>query len=109
MGCCAVNAKMQMEIPFDNMEDYEKLKIEIKQFLSSKDPKEKESTLFYTFMLVFFLLGIVTSYLIIAYTHDTHLTRRLMPLMIIPLLIIEIPISLIAFSKKGDANEKKDD
>ena len=77
--------------------------------IKNKDPKEKESTLFYTFMLVFFLLGIVTSYLIIAYTHDTHLTRRLMPLMIIPLLIIEIPISLIAFSKKGDANEKKDD
>ena len=44
MGCCAVNAKMQMEIPFDNMEDYEKLKIEIEQFLSSKDPKEKDNT-----------------------------------------------------------------
>ena len=43
MGCCAMDAKIQMEIPFDNMEDYEKLKLELEQFVSSKDPKLKRN------------------------------------------------------------------
>ena len=47
MGCCAMNAKIQMEIPFDNMEDYEKLKLEIEQYLSSKDPKVKKMQIKY--------------------------------------------------------------
>ena len=41
MGCYAMDTKIQIEIPFDNMEDYEKLKLEIEQYLSSKDPKVK--------------------------------------------------------------------
>ena len=38
-----MDAKIQMEIPFDNMEDYEKLKLELEQFVSSKDPKLKRN------------------------------------------------------------------
>ena len=38
-----MDAKIQMEIPFDNMEDYEKLKLELEQFISSKDPKLKRN------------------------------------------------------------------
>ena len=41
MGCCATNAKFQLEMPFDQMEQYDKLKSEIEQFLSSEEPKEK--------------------------------------------------------------------
>ena len=44
MGCYAMDTKIQIEIPFDNMEDYEKLKLEIEQYLSSKDPKVKRNT-----------------------------------------------------------------
>ena len=43
MGCCAANTKLQLEVPFEKMEEYEKLKFEIEQFLSSKDPKEKSN------------------------------------------------------------------
>ena len=44
MGCYAMDTKIQIEIPFDNVEDYEKLKLEIEQYLSSKDPKVKRNT-----------------------------------------------------------------
>ena len=44
MGCCAANTKLQTEIPFEKMEDYEKLKLEIEQFLSSKDQNERTNT-----------------------------------------------------------------
>ena len=44
MGCCAANTKIQTEIPFEKMEEYEKLKLEIEQFLSSKDTNEKTNT-----------------------------------------------------------------
>ena len=43
MGCCAASSKLQLEVPFEKMEEYEKLKFEIEQFLSSKDPKEKSN------------------------------------------------------------------
>ena len=42
MGCCATNAKFQLELPFDQMEEYDKLKSEIEQFLSSEMPQEKK-------------------------------------------------------------------
>ena len=42
MGCCAKNAKFQLELPFDQMEEYDKLKSEIEQFLSSEMPQEKK-------------------------------------------------------------------
>ena len=41
MGCCAQNAKFQMELPFEKMEEYDKLKMEVEEFLSSKDLKDK--------------------------------------------------------------------
>ena len=43
MGCCAQNAKFQMELPFEKMEEYDKLKMEIEEFLSSKDLKDKKN------------------------------------------------------------------
>ena len=43
MGCCAQNAKIQMELPFEKMEEYDKLKMEIEEFLSSKDLKDKKN------------------------------------------------------------------
>ena len=33
MGCCAQNAKFQMELPFEKMEEYDKLKMEVEEFL----------------------------------------------------------------------------
>ena len=42
MGCCATNAKFQLELPFEQMEEYDKLKSEIEQFLSSEVPQEKK-------------------------------------------------------------------
>ncbi len=43
MGCCAQNAKFQMELPFEKMEEYDKLKMEVEEFLSSKDLKDKKN------------------------------------------------------------------
>ena len=43
MGCCAASSKFQLEVPFERMEEYEKLKLEIEQFLSSKDPNAKSN------------------------------------------------------------------
>jgi len=43
MGCCAGSSKFQLEVPFERMEEYEKLKLEIEQFLSSKDPNAKSN------------------------------------------------------------------
>ena len=43
MGCCAQNAKFQMELTFEKMEEYDKLKMEIEEFLSSKDLKDKKN------------------------------------------------------------------
>ena len=43
MGCCAQNAKLQMELPFEKMEEYDKLKMEVEEFLSSKDLKDKKN------------------------------------------------------------------
>ena len=43
MGCCAASSKFQLEVPFERMEEYEKLKLEIEQFLSSKDPNSKSN------------------------------------------------------------------
>jgi len=43
MGCCAQNAKFQMELPFEKMEEYDKLKMEVEEFLSSKDLKDKNN------------------------------------------------------------------
>ena len=42
MGCCATEAKFQLELPFEQMEEYDKLKSEIEQFLSSEVPQEKK-------------------------------------------------------------------
>ena len=43
MGCCGQNAKFQMELPFEKMEEYDKLKMEVEEFLSSKDLKDKKN------------------------------------------------------------------
>ena len=43
MGCCAASSKFQLEVPFERMEEYEKLKLEIEQFLSNKDPNAKSN------------------------------------------------------------------
>ena len=43
MGCCAQNAKFQMELPFEKMEEYDKLKMEVEEFLSSKDLKDNKN------------------------------------------------------------------
>ena len=43
MGCCATNTKFQLELPFEKMEEYDKLKMEIEEFLSSKEPNNKEN------------------------------------------------------------------
>ena len=43
MGCCATNSKFQLELPFEKMEEYDKLKIGIEEFLSSKEPSDKKN------------------------------------------------------------------
>ena len=43
MGCCSASSKFQLEVPFERMEEYEKLKLEIEQFLSGKDPNAKSN------------------------------------------------------------------
>jgi len=43
MGCCATNTKFQLELPFEKMEEYDKLKMEVEEFLSSKDLKDKKN------------------------------------------------------------------
>ena len=43
MGCCATNSKFQLELPFEKMEEYDKLKIDIEEFLSSKEPSDKKN------------------------------------------------------------------
>jgi hypothetical protein len=43
MGCCAQKAKFQLELPLEKMEEYDKLKMEIEEFLSSKDLKDKKN------------------------------------------------------------------
>ena len=51
MGCCAASSKFQLEVPFERMEEYEKLKLEIEQFLSSKDPNAKSNKNFISKLL----------------------------------------------------------
>ena len=41
MGCCAPKIKFETDIPFKKLEKYKNLKLEIEQFLSNKDLKEK--------------------------------------------------------------------
>ena len=41
MGCCGSKTKLQVEIPYDKIEKYNKIKVELDQFLSNNEPKEK--------------------------------------------------------------------
>jgi hypothetical protein len=41
MGCCGRKSENVIEIPFEKVEKFDKLKQRIEQFLSSNDPKEK--------------------------------------------------------------------
>ena len=38
MGCCSSRSKFQIELPFDRLEEYNKIKQEIEDFLNSEDP-----------------------------------------------------------------------
>ena len=44
MGCCSTNNKYQLELPFEKLEEYDKLKLEIEKFLSSQNSNEKTDT-----------------------------------------------------------------
>ena len=41
MGCCGSKTKLQVEIPYDKIEKYNKIKVELDQFLSNNESKEK--------------------------------------------------------------------
>ena len=43
MGCCAASSKFQLELPLEKMEEYDKLKMDIEEFLSSKEPNDKNN------------------------------------------------------------------
>ena len=43
MGCCGSTTKLQVEIPYEKVEKYNKIKLELDQFLSSNESKEKTS------------------------------------------------------------------
>jgi hypothetical protein len=43
MGCCGSNTKLQVEIPYEKVEKYNKIKNELEQFLSSNESKEKKN------------------------------------------------------------------
>ena len=42
MGCCSTN-KLQFELPLEKMEEYDKIKLEIEQFLSNNDQKDEKN------------------------------------------------------------------
>ena len=41
MGCCGSKTKLQVEIPYEKVEKYNKIKVELDEFLSSNESKEK--------------------------------------------------------------------
>ena len=44
MGCCASHTKLQIDIPFERMDEYNKVKKDIEEFLDNKDPNVRSDS-----------------------------------------------------------------
>ena len=44
MGCCASHTKLQIDIPFERMDEYNKVKKDIEEFLDNKDPSVRSDS-----------------------------------------------------------------